>query len=441
MINSDASSDIQRVTSFSIIISNFILFYIYYFQESKLDLQQMKNQMARARTFHEESNDSEGNSLSEDSELTEEELDFFVQKLSQRFDFADFPIDEDLIAELEKQQLIDLANKKPPIMEQHKLNIQAAIEKWRLHDKDVGSPEVQIAITTERIKYLTAHMLRNPKDHANKRGLQALVNLRRTNLNYLYSQNTSKALMMTKELNIRFTPPMTIFDRKAKYRMFKNTKRFQPKKKLDEFNESDPELKLLHQLDTENLKSYTVVLQKQKKLSKKAKRSRQLKELQLLEEKQKEKEKRFAANTAILNDKDHFSTSKQLSPYIKLKSLRDALGEPTDDILHLPISDTIKQIKECQRKIRIQDYLINNKNNVESIDNSLVPENEVIDSKSEDSLESLESIMEDQMISENSFSTTNFNYSEENEENSSSYFDEDNEDPRNPPQKNVDIII
>jgi small subunit ribosomal protein S15 len=102
--------------------------------------------------------------------------------------------------------------------------VNAAIAKWREHDKDCGSAEVQIAIANERIKYLTKHLLANKKDVACRRGLQTLVNTRRKFLNYLYDNDKPKAEMMVKELGIRFRPPGRLWDKVAKYGAYKNTK-------------------------------------------------------------------------------------------------------------------------------------------------------------------------------------------------------------------------
>lgn len=62
---------------------------------------------------------------------------------------------------------------------------QRAIKEFQTHETDTGSAEVQIAITTERIKELTTHLKRHPKDKHSRRGLLALVNQRRKFLNYL----------------------------------------------------------------------------------------------------------------------------------------------------------------------------------------------------------------------------------------------------------------
>ena len=59
------------------------------------------------------------------------------------------------------------------------------IEKHRTHESDTGSPEVQVALLTERIKHLTEHLKIHAKDHHSRRGLLRMVGLRRSLLDYL----------------------------------------------------------------------------------------------------------------------------------------------------------------------------------------------------------------------------------------------------------------
>jgi small subunit ribosomal protein S15 len=59
------------------------------------------------------------------------------------------------------------------------------VDKYRVHEKDTGSPEVQIALLTERIVQLTEHFKTHAKDHHSRRGLLKLVSQRRRQLNYL----------------------------------------------------------------------------------------------------------------------------------------------------------------------------------------------------------------------------------------------------------------
>ena len=73
----------------------------------------------------------------------------------------------------------------------------------RLHDKDTGSADVQIAILTERINQLTEHLQNNKKDHSSRRGLLMMVSQRRRLLDYLHKKNTDRYKAITKKLKLR----------------------------------------------------------------------------------------------------------------------------------------------------------------------------------------------------------------------------------------------
>lgn len=77
------------------------------------------------------------------------------------------------------------------------------IAKYRLHESDTGSPEVQIAILTERINYLTEHLKIHKKDHHSRRGLLKMVGQRRGLLNYLKAKELSRYQQIIQSLNIR----------------------------------------------------------------------------------------------------------------------------------------------------------------------------------------------------------------------------------------------
>jgi len=69
---------------------------------------------------------------------------------------------------------------------------QSIIDDFKLHDRDTGSPEVQIAILTERINYLTRHLQEHKKDFHSRRGLLKMVGRRRRLLNYLKSKDPER---------------------------------------------------------------------------------------------------------------------------------------------------------------------------------------------------------------------------------------------------------
>ena len=77
------------------------------------------------------------------------------------------------------------------------------IGKFKIHDSDTGSPEVQIALLSARIGYLTEHFKVHKKDHASRRGLLKLVGQRRRLLDYLKRQDIERYRSIIKELGIR----------------------------------------------------------------------------------------------------------------------------------------------------------------------------------------------------------------------------------------------
>jgi len=77
------------------------------------------------------------------------------------------------------------------------------IERFKVHETDTGSPEVQIALLTSRIKYLTDHFKVHKKDHHSRRGLLKLVGQRRRLINYLKKKDVEKYRDLIKELGIR----------------------------------------------------------------------------------------------------------------------------------------------------------------------------------------------------------------------------------------------
>jgi small subunit ribosomal protein S15 len=77
------------------------------------------------------------------------------------------------------------------------------IEQFKIHETDTGSPEVQIALLTSRIKYLTGHFQLHKKDHHSRRGLLKLVGQRRRLLNYLKKKDVEKYRDLIKTLGIR----------------------------------------------------------------------------------------------------------------------------------------------------------------------------------------------------------------------------------------------
>lgn len=77
------------------------------------------------------------------------------------------------------------------------------IEKFKLHSSDTGSSEVQIALITDRIQYLTDHFKTHKKDHHSRQGLLKLVGQRRSLLDYLKKKDVSKYRDLIEALGIR----------------------------------------------------------------------------------------------------------------------------------------------------------------------------------------------------------------------------------------------
>ncbi|NTW99886.1 MAG: 30S ribosomal protein S15 [Geobacteraceae bacterium] len=80
---------------------------------------------------------------------------------------------------------------------------QEIINSYKLHESDTGSPEVQIAILTERITYLTEHFKTHKKDHHSRRGLLKIVGQRRRLLDYVKGKSVDRYKNIIEKLGIR----------------------------------------------------------------------------------------------------------------------------------------------------------------------------------------------------------------------------------------------
>ena len=80
---------------------------------------------------------------------------------------------------------------------------QELVSKYKRHEKDPGSPEVQVALLTERIAYLTEHFKSHKKDHHSRRGLLKLVGQRRRLLDYLRTADQGRYKSLIDQLGIR----------------------------------------------------------------------------------------------------------------------------------------------------------------------------------------------------------------------------------------------
>ncbi|MBL7139366.1 MAG: 30S ribosomal protein S15 [Planctomycetes bacterium] len=80
---------------------------------------------------------------------------------------------------------------------------QELIQTYRVHENDTGSPEVQIALLTERINHLTGHLRTHRKDHSSRRGLLKMVGRRASLLKYLARQDRQRYQAIIERLGIR----------------------------------------------------------------------------------------------------------------------------------------------------------------------------------------------------------------------------------------------
>lgn len=80
---------------------------------------------------------------------------------------------------------------------------QEIINNFKLHESDTGSPEVQIALLSKRINYLTEHFKTHKKDHHSRRGLLKLVSQRRKLLDYLKASNKERYDKVIERLELR----------------------------------------------------------------------------------------------------------------------------------------------------------------------------------------------------------------------------------------------
>ncbi|HNZ08834.1 MAG TPA: 30S ribosomal protein S15 [Bacillota bacterium] len=87
-----------------------------------------------------------------------------------------------------------------PLQQEKKREI---IDAFKKHETDTGSPEVQIAMLTERINYLTEHLKEHNKDHHSRRGLLKMVGQRRSLLNYLKDRDVERYRTLIEKLGLR----------------------------------------------------------------------------------------------------------------------------------------------------------------------------------------------------------------------------------------------
>ena len=87
-----------------------------------------------------------------------------------------------------------------PLVAEQKSNL---VKDYQSHEKDTGSPEVQVALLSERIRYLTDHFKTHKKDHHSRRGMLKLVGQRRSLLDYLKKKDVDRYRALIKRLGLR----------------------------------------------------------------------------------------------------------------------------------------------------------------------------------------------------------------------------------------------
>ena len=89
---------------------------------------------------------------------------------------------------------------------EHQTQKPTIVSQYRTHDTDTGSPEVQVALLTNRIVYLTEHFKSNAKDHHSRRGLLKLVSQRRSLLDHLKTSDVGRYQSLIETLGLRRRP-------------------------------------------------------------------------------------------------------------------------------------------------------------------------------------------------------------------------------------------
>ncbi|KAL1514658.1 hypothetical protein AB1Y20_003748 [Prymnesium parvum] len=138
-------------------------------------------------------------------EASEESLTDFTEDLLDALAADDSPLSEmdaspGFVKNSEAEEQLE-----PLASYTNAMTVEDAKMKYRLHENDCGSSQVQIAVLSARIQYLTTHMQENKKDYASLRGLSAMVTRRRKLLEYLLSEDVDEFKRLTSELGIRTT--------------------------------------------------------------------------------------------------------------------------------------------------------------------------------------------------------------------------------------------
>lgn len=128
----------------------------------------------------------------------------FGKKLSHPSDSSEFikrVLESQEINGIVRDCSIETIQKHPMALTQTRK--QELMSEYQVHETDTGSPDLQIALLTERISQLTGHLQANPKDHASRRGLLKMISQRRRLLDYIKSREVERYQALIKRLGIR----------------------------------------------------------------------------------------------------------------------------------------------------------------------------------------------------------------------------------------------
>ena len=128
----------------------------------------------------------------------------FQKKLSHPSDSSEFikrVLESQKINGIVRDCSIETIQKHPMALTQTRK--QELMSEYQVHETDTGSPDLQIALLTERISQLTGHLQANPKDHASRRGLLKMISQRRRLLDYIKSREVERYQALIKRLGIR----------------------------------------------------------------------------------------------------------------------------------------------------------------------------------------------------------------------------------------------
>ena len=135
-----------------------------------------------------------------------EAMDEFTEDLLDALAFDETPLSDPMSPSatwVKAEAGAEVETLEPRVGYTNSMTVDAARAKYKLHDNDTGSAQVQIAVLTARISYLTKHMQQNKKDNASLRGLQQMVVRRRKLLEYLLKEDIPEFKRLTAELGIR----------------------------------------------------------------------------------------------------------------------------------------------------------------------------------------------------------------------------------------------